>query len=76
MGHRIPAFLFRESVNVETLGNLRHTSLSTGDYTLVDVHCRVCRTYLGWKYVTASNDKERYKEGTYLLEQSKLKDPN
>jgi len=76
MGYRIPAFLFRMTVNIETVGKLRHTTLSTGDYGLMDVHCRICRTYLGWKYVEASNEKEKYKVGTFLLEQAKLKEPS
>jgi len=76
MGHRIPAFLFRETVNLEIVGNERKTTLSTGDYTLVDVHCRVCGTYLGWKYVSAPDNSEKYKQGMFLLEQAKLIEPS
>eukprot|EP01118_Nematostelium_gracile_P012763 TRINITY_DN4712_c0_g1_i1.p1 TRINITY_DN4712_c0_g1~~TRINITY_DN4712_c0_g1_i1.p1 ORF type:complete len:110 (+),score=18.96 TRINITY_DN4712_c0_g1_i1:148-477(+) len=72
MGHRIPAILFREAVNVITSGNERQSTLSSGDYVLIDVVCRVCREYLGWKYLSATRSGEKYKEGTYLLEEAKL----
>jgi hypothetical protein len=72
MGLSRPAFLFRSDsvVNVETFGTPRKQELSTGEYTLSDIRCRVCLTVLGWQYINASNDDQKYKEGTVLIDQS------
>jgi len=72
MGRGKPALLFRIAINVDTTGGSRAMSLSTGDYTLTDVACRVCNTNLGWKYLTAAVDEQKYKENTFLLERALL----
>jgi len=74
MGHRKPAYLCREIINVVPSGSERKEKLSTGEYTLINVECRVCSNLLGWKYLTAELDDQKYKEGTFLLEQAKLTD--
>lgn len=47
-------------------------TLSTGTYTLEDVRCRACRAPLGWRYLTAAADDQKYKEGACLLQQAAL----
>jgi len=74
MGNRRPAFLCREIVNIVPAGSERKEKVSTGEYTLVVIKCRVCLNPLGWKYLFAENVEQKYKEGTFLLEQSKLMD--
>jgi len=74
MGQRKPAYLCREIINVVPIGSERKEKLSTGEYTLINVECRFCGNLLGWKYLSAEMDDQKYKEGTFLLEQSKLTD--
>ena len=51
-------------------------SLSTGKYTLVDIQCRKCSIPLGWRYVTAERNDQKYKEGCTLLQQELLRRVN
>lgn len=40
----------------------------TGVYTVCDVTCHQCHSYLGWKYLHAKNYEEKYKEGKFVME--------
>ncbi|KAK9806862.1 hypothetical protein WJX72_005266 [[Myrmecia] bisecta] len=72
MGPLQPAFLFRATLNINTCSEQRQQRLSTGTYTLVDVACRCCDTALGWKYLNASCEAQKYKEGGTLLQKARL----
>lgn len=43
-------------------------NLVTGLHTVCDVSCSVCSSNLGWKYVGAEEDSQRYKVGKFILE--------
>jgi hypothetical protein len=73
MGANIPAFLFRKGINVEPCGSFRQETLSTGNYTIVDVRCRSCCAVLGWRYIQAEKADQKYKEQCILLKQASLK---
>lgn len=68
-----PAYLFKTAINVEPCSPSREELLSTGGYVLVDVHCRGCNTILGWQYVAAKSQDQKYKEGATLLQQGLLR---
>ncbi|CAD7695023.1 unnamed protein product [Ostreobium quekettii] len=72
MAAQQPAYLFRNTVNMEACSPEREQLLSTGHYTLVDVRCRSCCTPLGWRYIKASRGEQKYKEGSTLLQQELL----
>lgn len=55
------------SVNV-TKGDQVERSMTTGVYTVQDISCSICSTYVGWTYVRAEEEKEMFKEGKYILE--------
>ncbi len=38
-----------------------------------DVSCSVCGTVLGWKYVEAQEESQRYKVGKFILETKKIR---
>lgn len=59
--------LFKATVNAERLGKVTVTHLATGDYEVQDVRCRRCSTGLGWTYLKAFNEKNKFKEGTTIL---------
>lgn len=42
--------------------------LVTGAHTVSDISCRSCGSVLGWKYVEAAEDAQKYKVGKYILE--------
>ena len=59
MGQDTPAILFRlttDAVNPEP--DARDEYLTSGRYTLTNVHCRRCGSELGWRYL-AAHDKAR-----------------
>jgi hypothetical protein len=67
MGANIPAILFSTAINLELVGPQRTETLSSGTYQLQNIHCKVCRAALGWKYLHADNIDQKYKEGTVLV---------
>lgn len=54
-------------VNVQ-LGKPETRQLITGSHVVSDVMCAVCRVKVGWKYVDAKEENQRYKVGKFLLE--------
>mmetsp|Transcript_19642 Transcript_19642/g.50320 ORF Transcript_19642/g.50320 Transcript_19642/m.50320 type:complete len:102 (-) Transcript_19642:636-941(-) len=54
------------------LGPKEDRVLITGLHCVVDVHCSVCNTTLGWKYEEAYDDTQKYKEGKFILEASQI----
>jgi hypothetical protein len=42
--------------------------LVTGAHTVSDISCRTCGIVLGWKYVDAAEDTQKYKVGKFILE--------
>ncbi|KAE8727002.1 Protein yippee-like [Hibiscus syriacus] len=65
------AYMFRHAMNV-VLGPKYDTQMITGRYTVADVFCSKCNERLGWKYVQSYDMKNRYKEGTFILEELKM----
>ncbi|KAJ5876099.1 uncharacterized protein N7529_001683 [Penicillium soppii] len=46
--------------------------LVTGAHTVSDVSCTFCDNVLGWKYVAAEEESQRYKVGKFILETKKI----
>ncbi|KAK0592395.1 hypothetical protein LWI29_018393 [Acer saccharum] len=46
--------------------------LLTGLHTVADISCADCREVLGWKYERAYEASQKYKEGKFILEKSKI----
>lgn len=42
--------------------------LVTGAHTVGDISCAVCGSVLGWKYVAAEEEGQKYKVGKFILE--------
>lgn len=49
-------------------GDPEQRQMKTGVYKVQDINCRICGEKVGWVYVEADSDKERYKEGKFILE--------
>jgi hypothetical protein len=65
------AYLFSNVVNI-TLGPKEDRLLITGLHTVCDIMCSSCSSVLGWKYVTAFEESQKYKEGKYIIEKAKV----
>jgi Yippee zinc-binding/DNA-binding /Mis18, centromere assembly len=46
--------------------------LVTGPHTVSDISCTVCGAVLGWKYVAAEEESQRYKVGKFILETKRV----
>lgn len=46
--------------------------LVTGMHTVSDISCTLCATILGWKYVNAEEEDQKYKIGKYILERERV----
>ncbi|KAJ1937679.1 hypothetical protein EC988_007820, partial [Linderina pennispora] len=65
------AYLTEAVVN-EKLGACEDRLLMTGIHTVCDLCCIVCDSVVGWKYIRAHDRSQQYKEGRYVLEQSRI----
>ncbi|ORY96511.1 yippee-like protein [Syncephalastrum racemosum] len=66
-----PAYLAPQLVNIVE-SEPKERAMSTGMHTVRDIRCCKCDTLLGWHYIHAYNPQNKYKEGKYLLEESRL----
>ena len=46
--------------------------LVTGAHTVSDISCALCGSGLGWKYVAADEEGQRYKVGKFILETKRV----
>ncbi|CDP12662.1 unnamed protein product [Coffea canephora] len=69
------AYLFDKAVNV-TIGEKEERMMMTGMHTVVDIFCVGCGSLVGWKYESAFEKSQKYKEGKYILERFKVLGPD
>ncbi|KAL2337038.1 hypothetical protein Fmac_011484 [Flemingia macrophylla] len=69
------AYLFDKVVNV-TIGEKEERMMITGLHTVVDIFCVVCGSIVGWKYESAHEKTQKYKEGKFILERFKVLGPD
>uniref|UniRef100_A0A1I7UH08 Yippee domain-containing protein n=1 Tax=Caenorhabditis tropicalis TaxID=1561998 RepID=A0A1I7UH08_9PELO len=61
------AYLFSRAANL-VHGEMAQRQMMTGHHFVRDVYCGSCNEHLGWMYEKAPEDKEKYKEGSVILE--------
>ncbi|TIA72248.1 hypothetical protein E3P91_02092 [Wallemia ichthyophaga] len=69
------ALLFRSSHEISlnyTLSKAEERGMTTGVHTVADLECRRCKLQLGWKYLYAYDESQKYKEGKYILEKARI----
>ncbi|KAK8017988.1 hypothetical protein PG991_007178 [Apiospora marii] len=54
-------------VNIK-IGKPESRLLVTGSHIVADVTCNICHAKVGWKYVDAKEESQKYKVGKYILE--------
>ncbi|KAG9193684.1 hypothetical protein G6011_03719 [Alternaria panax] len=64
---------WREGDLPNTLTQRAHArQLVTGAHTVSDISCRSCDSVLGWKYVDAAEESQKYKVGKFILETKRV----
>ena len=63
--------MYDKVINVHS-GASFNKILRTGPHTISSIFCKNCMYELGWKYDHAYIEREKYKEGRYILEVAKL----
>ncbi|KAI1270708.1 yippee-domain-containing protein [Xylariaceae sp. FL1019] len=56
------------------VGKEESRMLVTGSHTVADIHCITCRAKVGWKYVNAKEESQKYKIGKFILETQRTVD--
>ncbi|XP_065880077.1 protein yippee-like At5g53940 [Euphorbia lathyris] len=65
------AYLFSNVVNI-TVGPSEERMMLSGMHTVTDIFCCCCGQLLGWKYVSAHDKSQKYKEGKFVLERWRI----
>jgi hypothetical protein len=68
------AYLMNNVLNTYT-GPSERRILMTGLHIVADLYCSSCHSLIGWKYEEAYEQSEKYKEGKFILEKSKITKP-
>ncbi|GMI71414.1 hypothetical protein like AT2G40110 [Hibiscus trionum] len=69
------AYLFDKVVNI-SVGEKEDRMMMTGMHTVVDIFCVGCGSIVGWKYESAHEKTQKYKEGKFILERFKVLGPD
>jgi len=48
--------------------------MTSGRHTVADIYCNCCQQLVGWKYESAYEKSQKYKEGKFILERAKMID--
>jgi hypothetical protein len=46
--------------------------LATGAHVVADISCAICEKVVGWKYVDAREEGQKYKVGKFILEMRRV----
>lgn len=61
------AYLIAEVWNY-VCGPEEDRQLSTGEHTIREIYCQKCHTNIGWTYIRAYQESQKYKIGKFILE--------
>ncbi|KAJ7948685.1 Protein yippee-like [Quillaja saponaria] len=67
------AYLFNHVVNI-TVGAQEERQMLSGMHTVADIFCCCCGQIVGWKYESAHEKSQKYKEGKFVLERGRIVD--
>ncbi|XP_009356776.1 protein yippee-like At5g53940 [Pyrus x bretschneideri] len=71
--HRGKAYLFNNAVNT-IAGTSEERMMLSGLHTVADIFCCSCGQIVGWKYESAHENSQKYKEGKFILERGRIVD--
>uniref|UniRef100_A0A0D3AMB6 Protein yippee-like n=1 Tax=Brassica oleracea var. oleracea TaxID=109376 RepID=A0A0D3AMB6_BRAOL len=55
---------------------LEERMMLSGMHTVADIFCCCCGQNVGWKYESAHEKEQKYKEGKFVLERGRIMDEN
>ncbi|OBT80986.1 hypothetical protein VF21_00272 [Pseudogymnoascus sp. 05NY08] len=55
-----------------TVGRPMSRQLATGAHVVADISCAICEKVVGWKYVDAREEGQKYKVGKFILEMRRV----
>ncbi|KAI1088659.1 yippee-domain-containing protein [Rostrohypoxylon terebratum] len=61
----------RNLINIK-VGKCETRVLVTGSHIVADIICAVCDTKVGWKYIDAKEESQKYKVGKFILETQRV----
>mmetsp|Transcript_22170 Transcript_22170/g.37885 ORF Transcript_22170/g.37885 Transcript_22170/m.37885 type:complete len:163 (+) Transcript_22170:163-651(+) len=67
------AYLFHNTCNT-TGGPHEQRMMTTGKHIVCDLYCQECSTCVGWQYVFAFEESQKYKTGMCVLERAIIVD--
>ncbi|ODV88082.1 hypothetical protein CANARDRAFT_26242 [[Candida] arabinofermentans NRRL YB-2248] len=73
-GNSGPAFFVSKVLNIKLCPSREFKKMRTGRYEIKLIGCKQCGSNLGWKYLYSEDDKEKYKEGRYVIERNLLEE--
>lgn len=56
------------------MGKPENRNLVTGEHVVADIQCATCRARIGWKYIDAKEESQKYKIGKFILENRRTVD--
>lgn len=61
----------KELSNIK-VGKSETRLLVTGSHIVADISCAICHTKVGWKYIDAKEEGQKYKIGRFILETQRI----
>ncbi|KAI2627437.1 yippee-domain-containing protein [Hypomontagnella submonticulosa] len=61
----------RDLINIK-IGKSETRLLVTGSHVVADITCAICHTKVGWKYIDAKEETQKYKVGKFILETQRV----
>ncbi|KAI2467014.1 yippee-domain-containing protein [Annulohypoxylon bovei var. microspora] len=61
----------RDLINIK-VGKSETRVLVTGSHVVADITCAVCHAKVGWKYIDAKEESQKYKVGKFILETQRV----
>ena len=58
------------------MGKEKTQEMITGVHKIRSVSCKKCKTTIGWTYVFAYEESEKYKEGKFIIERAHISKKN
>ncbi|KAG0231168.1 hypothetical protein BGW42_000400 [Actinomortierella wolfii] len=55
-----------------SLGPKEDRVLMTGLHSVADISCNICKSTVGWVYIFAFEESQKYKEGKFIVEKAKI----
>ncbi len=71
-GHSGPAYLFHHVYNISIDEEAHERIMTSGKHSIKTIRCISCHNPVGWTYVVAFSQDQKYKEGKFIIERAYL----